>query len=73
MKLYVWRHVVDASYGGSIQTKITHSLQVHTIFLKMIQMDMVVTLNIIIILIFEQYMFNHLQTFPNLCENLYLM
>jgi hypothetical protein len=50
-----------------------HSLQVHTRFFKMIQMDMVVTLNNIIILTFEWYMFNHLQTFPNLCENLHLM
>jgi len=40
---------------------------------KMIQMDMVVILKIVIILIFEWYMFNHLQTFPNLCKNLYLM
>jgi hypothetical protein len=39
----------------------------------MIQMDMVVVLKIIIILIFEYYMFNPLQTFPNLCENLYLI
>jgi hypothetical protein len=30
-----------------------HSLQVHTRFFKMIQMNMVVTLKIIIILIFE--------------------
>jgi hypothetical protein len=34
---------------------------------------MVVTLKNIIILIFEKYMFNHLQTFQNLYENLYLM
>jgi hypothetical protein len=39
----------------------------------MLQMDKVVTLKNVIILIFEQYMFNHLQTFPNLCENLYFM
>jgi hypothetical protein len=34
----------------------------------MIQMDI-----IIIFKIFEQYMFNHFQTFSNLCEDLYLM
>jgi len=34
---------------------------------------MVVTLKIIIIISFEKYMFNPLQTFPNLCENLYVM
>jgi hypothetical protein len=34
---------------------------------------MVVNFKNVIILIFEKYMFNHLQTFPNLCENLYLM
>jgi hypothetical protein len=50
-----------------------HSLQVHTRFIKMIQMDMVVTLKIIIIIVFELYMFNPLQTFPNLCENLNLL
>jgi len=39
----------------------------------MIQMDMIFTFKKVIILIFEYYMCNHLQTFPNLCENLYLM
>jgi hypothetical protein len=34
---------------------------------------MIIILKNIIIWIFEYYMFNHLQTFPNLCENLYLM
>jgi hypothetical protein len=34
---------VDANYNGSILAKL-HSLQVHTRFFLMIQMDMVVTL-----------------------------
>jgi hypothetical protein len=34
---------------------------------------MVIIFKNVIILIFEQYMFDHLQTFPNLCKNLYLM
>jgi len=50
-----------------------HSLQVHTRLFKIIKVDMVVIFKNVIILIFEWYMFNHLQTFPNLCENLYLM
>ncbi len=50
-----------------------HSLQVHTRFFEMIQMDMVVSFKNVNILIFEWYMFNHLHSFPNLCENLYLM
>ncbi len=36
-------------------------------------MDMVIIFLNTIMLIFEYYMFNHLQTFPNLCENLYFM
>jgi len=39
----------------------------------MIQMDMIVIIKNVIILIFEWCMFNHLQTFANLCEILYLM
>jgi hypothetical protein len=39
----------------------------------MIQIDVVVIFKNIIILIFELYIFDHLQTFPNLCENLYVM
>jgi hypothetical protein len=31
---------------------------------------MVVIFKNIIILIFKKYLFNHLQTFPNVCENL---
>jgi hypothetical protein len=34
---------------------------------------MTFTVDFIIILIFEWYVFNHQQTFQNLCENLYLM
>jgi hypothetical protein len=39
----------------------------------MIQMDMVVIFKNDIILVFEWHMFNHIQTLPNLCENLHLM
>jgi hypothetical protein len=34
---------------------------------------MVITLKNIITLIFESYMLNHLQNFPNLCEIICLM
>jgi hypothetical protein len=34
---------------------------------------MVIIFKVIIILIFALYMFNDWQTFPNLCEDLYLM
>jgi hypothetical protein len=34
---------------------------------------MVIIIILNIILIIEKYMLNHLQTFPNLYENLYLM
>jgi GTP:adenosylcobinamide-phosphate guanylyltransferase len=48
-------------------------IEVYTSSFFMIKMDMVVILKNVIIIIFEQYMFNHLQPFPNICENLYLM
>jgi hypothetical protein len=50
MKLYVWRHVKAMVVQYHLKL---HSLQVHTRFFKMIQMDMVVILKHIIILIFE--------------------